>query len=82
MKDYLKYLTQNPSKIALIIAIILFGGLINLAVNNTGSEFNLSLSIGVALFSILLICLILLQIWGEYRGIEGFLRTIKQLFKK
>lgn len=79
MKDYLKYLTQNPSKLALIIAVILFGGLINFVANYTG--FNLALSIGVALFSTFVVCLILLQAWGEYMNIEGFWPAVKQFFK-
>jgi hypothetical protein len=78
MKNYIKYLKENPIKIVLPILFLLFSIAINIVVNITDS--NIYLSIGVALFTLLTLCLINLQVWGEYKRIEGFLETVKQFF--
>jgi hypothetical protein len=79
MKNYLKYLKENPVKLVLPLFIIIFTITINTYVN---IEFtSLALSLFVAFFTLLINCVILLQVWGEYKGIEGFKDTIKQFFK-
>jgi TRAP-type C4-dicarboxylate transport system permease large subunit len=79
MKNYLNYLKTRPSKIAIMIAVIIFGGIINGVVN--ASEFNLLLSIAIGAFSTLIVGIFMLQVWGEYKEIEGFFPTLKAFFK-
>lgn len=79
MKEYIKYLISNPIKLLLILFIIGVCITANIFVN--ASEFNLLLSISTALFTTLITCSILLQVWGEYKGIEGFWPTVKAYFK-
>lgn len=79
MKNYLNYLSKRPVKLIAIAFVILVGAAINGAVN--ASEFNVWLSISVALFTTFITCLILLQVWGEYKRIEGFWPTVKAYFK-
>ncbi len=76
MKNYFK---QNPHKLIFPFFIISFVITINLFVNIKFTDLALSLSIGV--FSILILFISLLQVWGEYKGIEGFKDTFKQFFK-
>jgi protein-S-isoprenylcysteine O-methyltransferase Ste14 len=78
MKNYIKYLKNNPNKMILVNAVLAFCLGINLAVNITFTS--LGLSIGVALFTTLVSSLILLQVWGEYKLIEGFWPTVKEFF--
>lgn len=79
MKNYLNYLKTRPSKIALMIGVIIFGGIINGIVN--ASEFNLWLSIAIGTFSTFLVGIFMLQAWGEYKNIEGFFPALKAFFK-
>lgn len=79
MKNYIKYLKDNPGKMTIIRLIMFFCVIINVVVNVTA--FNLWLSISVAAFSSLLTALINIQVWGEYKGIEGLFGAIKALFK-
>jgi len=79
MKNYLMYLVKNPVKIIIILFIIAVGSTANGVVN--GSEFNIWLSIAIALFTTLITLLILLQVWGEYKNIEGFWPAVKEYFK-
>lgn len=79
MKNYLNYLKENPNKMTTIQLIMSFCIIINVTVN--AIEFNLLLSICVALFSTLLTFLINLQVWGEYKNIEGLINAAKTLFK-
>ena len=79
MKKYVSYLIKNPMKIIAILFVSGVGSAINGFVNS--SEFNILLSIIVALFTTLITCLILLQVWGEYKGIEGFWPAVKAYFK-
>lgn len=79
MKKYIKYLKCNPSRIVTIILVMSFCAVINIVVNNN-IDFNPWLSIAVAIFSIMLTILINLQVWGEYKGIEGLKETIRRLF--
>lgn len=79
MKEYKKYLKENPIKLVLPIVIFLFSVLVNVYVNNgTGS---IGLSIGTLLFTLLINFVINLQVWGEYKCIEGFIPTLKEFFK-
>ncbi len=79
MKNYIKYLIENPVKIIAILFVIGVGASANALVN--ASSFNIWISIGVALFTTLITCLMLLQVWGEYKGIEGFWPAVKEFFK-
>lgn len=79
MKNYIKYLEENPIKIILPLVIFLFSVLANLVVNLWDSS--IGLTIGTLLFTLLMNCLIHLQVWGEYKQIEGFIDTIKAFFK-
>ena len=79
MKNYLKYLRKNPAKLFLISFIVGIAIATNVFANT--SEFNIWLSICTGIFSTLITCLILLQVWGEYKEIEGFWPTIKAYFK-
>lgn len=79
MNNYIKYLIKNPVKIIAILFVIGVGSAANGFVNTT--SFNLWLSIGIALFTTLITCLILLQVWGEYKKIEGFWPAVKAYFK-
>jgi len=79
MKNYLKYLSENPGKLVLPILITLFFVAVNVMINY--KEVNLALSIPVAIFSAIVVFAINLQVWGESKQIEGFIPTIKALFK-
>lgn len=79
MKNYINYLSKRPIKLIAIAFVILVGAAINGAVN--ASSFNIWLSISVALFTTLITGLILLQVWGEYKNIEGFWPAVKEYFK-
>lgn len=76
MKNYLK---QNPKKLIALVFVILFGILANIFVNI--DFINITTTILVALFTLLMTFIVILQLWGEYKGIEGFTETIKQFFK-
>lgn len=76
MKNYLK---QNPKKLIAPLFVLLFGVAANIAVNYNFESFLLSFLVGY--FTIILFLLMLLQVWGEYKQIEGFTETIKQFFK-
>lgn len=76
MKNYLK---QNQKKLIAPLFVMLFGIATNIAVNyNFGS---LALSFAVGFFTTLITLLLLLQVWGEYKQIEGFTETFKQFFR-
>jgi len=79
MKNYIKYLKENPSKMTTIQLVMFFCVVINVVVN--AINFNLWLSISVAFFSTILTFLINVQVWGEYKQIEGVIPAIKALFK-
>lgn len=79
MKDYIKYLKENPTRMVAVNFVIAVCLGINLAVNIV--FISVALSVGVALFSSLITSLILLQVWGEYKNIEGLGDTIKEFFK-
>lgn len=79
MKEYLKYLKANPTKMMVVNFVLAICLNINLVLNI--NFISLGFSIGVALFTTLVFSLILLQIWGEYKNIEGLKETIKQFFK-
>jgi hypothetical protein len=79
MKNYLKYLSENPGKLVLPILITLFFVAVNVIINY--KEVNLALSIPAAIFSAIVVFVINIQVWGEYKQIEGFIPTIKALFK-
>ena len=76
MKNYLK---QNPKKLIAPIFVMFVGILANIYVNNDSTSFALSFFAG--LFTSLITLLILLQVWGEYKQIEGFIPTVKAFFK-
>jgi hypothetical protein len=76
MKNYLK---QNPKKLIAPIFVMLFGIAANVAVNYNFES--LALSFFVGFFTALITLFILLQVWGEYKGIEGFTETFKQFFR-
>lgn len=79
MKNYIQYLKENPNKMTTIQLVMLFCVVINVVVN--AIDFNLWLSISVAFFSTILTFLINVQVWGEYKQIEGVIPAIKALFK-
>lgn len=79
MKNYLIYLKQNPAKLFAPVFAMLVGILANVFVNNSFTSFTLSFFVGA--FTTLVTCLLLLQVWGEYKGIEGFKDTLKRFFK-
>ncbi len=79
MKNYIEYLKENPNKMTTIQLVMLFCVVINVVVN--AIDFNLWLSISVAFFSTILTFLINVQVWGEYKQIEGVIPAIKALFK-
>lgn len=76
MKNYFK---QNPQKLIFPLLAIIFGIVVNIDVNIHFTS--LALSIFVGCFTILIIFLAFIQVWGEYKQIEGFGATIKQFFK-
>lgn len=77
MKQYLNYLKNNPSKVVLLILFLGFFVFINIVLRD--AEF--ALRVGSAVFVLIVVALINLQVWGEYRGVEGFIDTVKALFK-
>lgn len=79
MKNYLTYLKENPAKLFAPVFAMLVGILANVFVNNSFTSVWLSIFVGV--FTTLVTCLLLLQVWGEYKGIEGFKDTIKEFFR-
>ena len=79
MKEYIKYLKDNPNKMLTIQLILAFFIVLNLIVNLI--DFNPLLSLSVALFSALVTSLISLQVWGEYKEIEGLWPAVKAFFK-
>lgn len=79
MKEYIKYLKENPVKMVVVNFVLAFSLGVNLVVNINYSS--LGLSIGAALFTTLITCIILLQVWGEYKKIEGFIPALLAFFK-
>lgn len=79
MKNYIKYLKENPKKMGMIQGIITFFVIVNVVVNVI--DFALPLTIAVAIFSALITALISLQVWGEYKKIEGLKDAIIEFFK-
>lgn len=79
MKNYIKYLKENPVKLIAPLFFMLFGILANVYVNYEFTSFLLSYIIGFS--TTLITLLILLQVWGEYKGIEGFWPTVEAFFK-
>lgn len=79
MKEYIKYLQENPIKIVLPLVIFLFTILLNIVINQKDSS--IGLTIGALVFSVIINFIINLQVWGEYKGIEGFIPTILAFFK-
>lgn len=78
-KEYIDYLKKNPKKLLAPLFVFIFGITINIVVNYSFSS--LALSFFVGFFSSIVTILMLLQVWGEYKGIEGLLPTIKEYFK-
>lgn len=76
MKNYLK---QNPKKLIAPVFVMLFGILANIFVNINFAS--LALSFFVGFFTTIVTLLLLLQVWGEYKGIEGFKDTFKTFFR-
>lgn len=76
MKNYLK---QNPKKLIAPLFVLLVGVAANVAVNYNFESFLLSFLVGY--FTTILFLLMLLQVWGEWKNIEGFTETIKQFFR-
>jgi len=76
MKNYLK---QNPKKLIAPLFVLLVGVAANIAVNYNFESFLLSFLVGY--FTTIIFLLMLLQVWGEWKNIEGLTETIKQFFK-
>lgn len=76
MKNYLK---QNPKKLLAPAFVMLFGILANIFVNVNFTS--LALSFFVGFFTTIVTLLLLLQVWGEYKEIEGFKDTFKAFFR-
>ena len=76
MKNYLK---QNPKKLIAILFVMLVSILANIYINNDFTSFALSFFVG--LFTSSITFGVFLQVWGEYKKIEGFTETLKQFFK-
>ena len=70
MKDYLKHLWSRKGKLALLIGVLIFTGLVeyNLMSDEKTSAW---LIIGASAFCSLLIFMLNLQAWREYKGYEG-----------
>lgn len=75
----INYLKQNPKKLIVIFFVMLVGIAANIFVNINFTSIALSFFVGF--FTSLVTGLILLQSWGEYKNIEGFIPTIKEFFK-
>ena len=70
MKDYLKHLWSRKGKLALLIGVLIFTGLVeyNLLSDEKTST---GLIVGASAFCGLLIFMLNLQAWREYKGYEG-----------
>lgn len=79
MENFNEYLEKNPKKLMLVLGVIAFCITANIVI--VVNDFNLWLSIGVGLFTTLITFLIIIQVWGEYKEIEGLKDAIKEFFK-
>lgn len=79
MKNYLTYLKENPAKLFAPVFDMLVGILANVFVNNQFTSLVLSFFVGF--FTTIITLILLLQVWGEYKGIEGFKDTFKEFFR-
>lgn len=81
MKNLKQTLKNNKSKILLVVGINLFILLANLVI---WPDNDLSAGVNTAIMAFLAIInsITLLQVYGEYHGIEGFIPAIKYLFTK
>lgn len=79
MKNYIEYLKNNPKKLLGPLFVMLVGIAANIYVNYDFQSFLLSYIIGY--FTTLITLLMLLQVWGEYKGIEGFWATVREFFR-
>lgn len=79
MEKFNEYLQKHPGKLMLVLGIIAFCITANIVIN--ASDFNLWVSIGVAVFTTLITFLIIMHVWGEYKEIEGLKDAIKDFFK-
>ena len=81
MKNIKQTLQNNKSKILFLVGINLFILLANLIL---WFENTLAIEATVAFLSFLTIIdlIAILQVYGEYHGIEGFLPAVKHLFKR
>ena len=70
MKDYLKHLWSRKGKLAILIGVLIFTGLVeyNLLSDEKTST---GLIIGASAFFGIVIFLLNLQAWREYKGYEG-----------
>ena len=78
MKNYIEYLKNNPKKLFLPCLMFIFGSYANIAVRWDGDL----LRIGVLTFSAFVFAILNLQVWGEYKEIEGFLPTLKAFLNR
>lgn len=76
MKNYFK---QNPTKLIFPLLALIFGIALNIHQNINFTSLALSLFIGS--FTLIIVFMAFIQVWGEYKQIEGFWPAIKQFFK-
>lgn len=70
MKDYLKHLWSRKGKLALLIGVLIFTVLAETTLWSD-DQASIGLLIGASAFFGLIIFLLNLQAWREYKGYEG-----------